>query len=171
MATSSRQLFVPRSRAANTGRSCAGARRGVAPICCAFGLVGCCAEGEPFADSGTSGFADGTFDTESRANTCRPRRRLRRFLDFGLSCRVASGACPLPDRVSAGRSETRPADGPRLPSEAKSPDVPAPGASTPESGSSTCVFLLAPREPERTLHALSFFVDVTVAGPAAITTP
>src|SRR5262245_16704243 len=102
------------------------------------------------------GFAAAAGAAASRAKTLRPRRRLRRFLDLGFSCSAASAACPLPDRFSAARPGAWSANGLVPMCGVESRDAPAPGARAPVLGSSTCVFLLAPREPERTLHALIF---------------
>ncbi|CCV13159.1 hypothetical protein MESS4_520071 [Mesorhizobium sp. STM 4661] len=85
-ATSSRQLLVPRSSAANTGSSCSGGRR-------SSGLAGE-AEGKGAASAGwlagaLAAGADGILAIEglpSRAKTLRPRRRLRRFLALPFCC-------------------------------------------------------------------------------------
>ena len=172
-ATSRRQLFVPRSSAAKTGSSCSAARRGAEPACCGGGTGEAARGTEGTTSAGCSpfGLATGGVVAASRANTLRPRRRLRRFLDFGLSCRAASVACPFPDKFSARRSEAWSANGLRLPWEVKSRAPPAPGACAPVSGSSTFCFPSGAARTGTDAASAWFVVDFTVTGQPAITKP
>ena len=176
-ATSSRQLLVPRSSAAKTGmfagRRPAGERRasgggaGRASIA-ALPIAGDGAAPLRRLTASTAAAQTAAVGAPSRANTLRPRRRLRRFLPRGL----LSGALRASCVGARNRARTRPLR------RALAPALrPAGGRQTPRRrrraasvGVLHLLFLHAPREPCRTLHALrSSLLRARLAAAASFT--